>query len=270
MAPSLVCSQARFFHVETLESGAYELLRHQATRPFLYITAQLLAVELARQSDYVARRFTIQRNEQIYNCANSKCRWQYGCRIRSNHVVWTSCQLWLGRLSRSGRIRKYSLGSESENILLGLAQADVAEQINVTAETPQLVDLTVLAESNGVSPNTLQWRARGAGDANNCAAFENRNDISLSLEKACDESIYQTDATVSTVATNTASSEPTSAPDACMVVIIERDSDNTESAFFEIHAPALTQPVALAYTIESVSGDGIVGLAHDVNLCIEP
>jgi len=159
---------------------------------------------------------------------------------------------------------------ESENILLGLAQADVAEQINVTAETPQLVDLTVLAESNGVSPNTLQWRARGAGDANNCAAFENRNDISLSLEKACDESIYQTDATVSTVATNTASSEPTSAPDACMVVIIERDSDNTESALFEIHAPALTQPVALAYTIESVSGDGIVGLAHDVNLCIEP
>ena len=157
----------------------------------------------------------------------------------------------------------------SDNMLLGLAQAEVAEQINVTAETPELVDLTVLAQSNGVSADSLQWRATGPGDVNSCAAIEDSRDISSSLEQACDQSVYQIATTGSTVS-DTASEASTSAPEPCAVFIVERDSANASTALFEIHTPALTQPVALAYTIESITADGGIELAHDVNLCIEP
>jgi len=189
--------------------------------------------------------------------------------VAGNTVAASAAIMLCGLVASCGWVDSAGQG-ESENILLGLAQADVAEQINVTAETPQLVDLTVLAESNGVSADFLQWRATGPGDVNSCAAIEDSKDISSSLEQACDQSVYQTDTADNTDVSDAASDTPASTPDACMVIIVESDSANASTALFEIHTPALTQPVALAYTIESVSANGSIELAHDVNLCIEP
>ncbi len=145
-----------------------------------------------------------------------------------------------------------------------------ARQLDLTAESTQNVDISLLRRDLEISTGDVSWTPTGAGNVAACSAITNRSDVGTSLLEACDRRQYTnagSNIAVSSAASNAAE------PDSCSIFIIESATDNigsrAQQSVYDIHTPALENPVALAYSIDFTQVDGS-RVRYPVNLCIQP
>jgi len=146
---------------------------------------------------------------------------------------------------------------------------------NLFAEDPLRIDISELASGFDTNPSTdqttdstaslrgqpVQWRHTGIGDASICSSFFN----SASVER-----YNQPGSCLSVSSAQQAGPDlPESGSDEnCTVYIIEQDLSDT-NMIYEIHTPAVAEPIDMIYAIDFIADDGSY-FEQAVNLCIHP
>ncbi len=94
----------------------------------------------------------------------------------------------------------------------------------------------------------LSWQLIGSSDISACPHFRSRPDTGVSLQHACDSSVYG------------------NARADCSIYFVQLPLN---PAVFEVSVPAVTSPVVLRYQVTSTFSNGSAA-ASDLTICLEP
>lgn len=123
----------------------------------------------------------------------------------------------------------------------------------ITAEEQLRLDTSALSGRdptpwNDQLQSRMSWKLIGNSDISACPQLRSRPDTGVSLQLACDNSVYG------------------NSPADCNIHFLELP-DNP--GIFEVSAPAVTNPVVLRYEVTSTFSNGSA-TTSDLTICLEP